>query len=204
MISVVIPTMWKPAIFPQLLESLLENDLIDDIVIVSNANPSFTISNDKIKIIQQEENIGVNPAWNIGVRLAKNQTIVILNDDFLVDSSFFEEALKIKSKHGMVSINFDPSEDHIVEITKRSNGLGCCFMMEKSDYVEVPLDLKIFYGDDWLFTNCLLKGKSIALIPNISNNGILSETSKQFNCIGLLERDRYINHLSRIIPKKAH
>jgi len=203
MISVVIPTMWKPAIFPQVLERLLENDLIDDIVIVSNAQPSFTTSNDKIRIIQQRENIGVNPAWNIGVRLTKNQTIVILNDDFLVDPLFFEEALKIKSKHGMVSINFDSSEDHIVEITKRSNGLGCCFMMEKSDYVEVPPDLKIFYGDDWLFKNCLLKGKSIALLPNIGNNGILSETSKAFNCIGLLERDKYIRHINRIIENKA-
>lgn len=203
MISVIIPTMWKPAVFPQLLGSLLENDLIDDIVIVSNAKPSFTVSNDKVKVIQQKENIGVNPAWNVGVRSAKNEIIVILNDDFLVDQSFFEEALKIKSKHGMVAINFDPSQDSIVEVRQRNHGLGCCFMMEKKDYVEVPPDLRIFYGDDWLFTNCLLKGKSIALLPNIDHNGILSETSKHFNWIVWSERDSYIKHLKRITAKDS-
>jgi len=67
MISVVIPTIWKSSVFNDLLLGLCKHSLIEEIIIISNDNPTFKIEDEKIKIIQQEQNIGVNPAWNLGV-----------------------------------------------------------------------------------------------------------------------------------------
>ena len=202
MISVVIPTIWKSSVFKDLLFSLCKHALIEEIIIISNDKPTFKIEDEKIKIIQQEQNIGVNPAWNLGVSLSKNEYILILNDDLLFDLDFIDKAFSIKDTYSIVSINFDQEQKHIVEPTKRPNGFGCAFLINKSDYTSIPKDLKIFFGDDWLFYNCLFSNKKVALIPGIKTNGILSSTSKHFQSGILIELSKYSKHLDNLYNHK--
>jgi len=55
---------------------------INEIIIINN-DPSYKIptyfKHNKIKILTQKENIFVNPAWNLGVSVAKNENIIIAN-----------------------------------------------------------------------------------------------------------------------------
>ena len=198
MISVVIPTIWKSPVFKDLLLGLCKHALIEEIIIISNDKPTFKIEDEKIKIIQQEQNIGVNPAWNLGVSLSKNEYILILNDDLLFDLDFIDNAFSIKDDYSIVSINYDQEQDHIVEPTRRPYGFGCAFLISKSDYVSIPEDLKIFFGDDWLFDNCLFANKKIALLPSIKTNGILSSSSKDFLSGIYIELSKYSKHLDTL------
>lgn len=202
MISVVIPTMWASPVFKKLLTGLYNHDLVEEIIIVSNDKPKFKTDNKKVRLFQQQGNIGVNPAWNLGVSLSKNEDVLILNDDILFDLSFIDKAFDIKNEYAIVSINFDKNQENIVEPSKRPHGLGCAFLINKSNYVTIPEDFKIFFGDDWLFYNCLMSGKKVALLPNIKTNGILSSTSGRFQNNIVIELSKYSKHLDSIYQHK--
>ncbi len=201
-VSVIIPTMWRPECFPEVLETVFAQEVVDEVIIISNAEPTFEVSDEKAVIFQQSGNIGVNPAWNLGVDKAKNETVVILNDDFLVEAKFFKEALKIKDSNAIVSINFNPGSKEVERTIQRNDGFGCCFMIDKKDYVKIPNDLIIYFGDDWLFMNCIAQGKTIALLPQIANNGILSETSRSFTSGVLVELSKYSKYLDKLYKHK--
>jgi len=197
-VSVIIPTMWRPECFPKVLEMVFSQEVVDEVIIISNAEPTFEVTDAKATILQQDKNIGVNPAWNLGVEKAKNETVVILNDDFLMEGRFFEEALRVKDSNAIVSINFNTESKEVERTTHRHDGFGCCFMIDKKDYVTIPSDLLVYFGDDWLFMNCILRGKTVALLPQIANNGILSETSRSFTSGVLVEFSKYSKYLDNL------
>jgi hypothetical protein len=94
MITVVIPTMWKYAPFINYVGYLCDVEVIDEIIIINNdvkAMPNnIILSHPKIKLINFDYNIFVNPAWNLGVELSRNDKICISNDDLIVDLKLFE------------------------------------------------------------------------------------------------------------------
>lgn len=198
-ISVIIPTLWRPSFFKQTLDKLCKHKKVEEIIIISNSEPNVRIQHPKIKILQQKGNIGVNPAWNLGVSVAKCDDVLILNDDLKFDLSFIDECIKNKDKYAIQSINFDSQETKHKTITTRSLGFGCCFFMNKKDYTKIPEDLLIYFGDDWLFYNCLFADKKIALIPNITNNGILSTSSKSVANRSLVELALFSKHFDSIL-----
>lgn len=198
-LSVVIPTLWLVDFFKDNLETIHKSNLVDEIIIISNSNITLDLSNlSKVKILQMPSNIGVNPAWNLGVEQASNEDIVILNDDFIFDLNFLEEVVKLKDQYAMLSVNPDKNEKELVDIARRPDGFGCAFYINKKDYVAIPEDLKIYFGDDWLFQNCKLRNLKVGLIPNIKDNGVLSISSKSFANIILLEFHNYMKHLGSI------
>lgn len=201
-ISVVIPTLWRPTFFRQTLESLCGVPQVKEILIISNSAPTIQLDHPKIKVIQQEQNIGVNPAWNLGVSLASYDNLLILNDDLIFDLSFIDKCLANKDKYAILSIDFESKEDSIRSIETRSEGFGCCFFLNKKDYVIIPDDLIIYFGDDWLFYNCVLSGKKVGLIPNIDNNGILSISSKSFANRVIFELQNFSKHLEQLFSHR--
>ena len=74
MFSVIIPTMWRSMRLLGMLHRLYNSDDVDEIILIDNDKDSrFSFENKKIKILEQDENIFVNPAWNLGVKEAKNE-----------------------------------------------------------------------------------------------------------------------------------
>ncbi len=179
-ISVIIPTMWRPDFFENSLKELQKVTEVGEIIIISNDTPTFTPQGKKVRILQQEKNLGVNASWNLGVLEAKYDNLVFLNDDFAVESSFYKKALDNSSKYSLISINSDPNETQIKEILSMPYGFGCCFFMKKEDYKQVPEELFTYYGDCWQVLNCNLSNKKICLLPNVKTNKVLSLTSKEF------------------------
>ena len=93
--SVIIPTLWRCnledfyntlRIFcgePQIKEIILiDNDITFKQTIKQNIlNISY-----KIKYYPQQENIYVNPSWNLGVSKSSGEHLMIVNDDFHITS----------------------------------------------------------------------------------------------------------------------
>ena len=198
-LSVVIPTLWKVDFFQSTLEQLQQQQAVGEIIIISNAEPTKDLSYlSKVKVLQMPTNIGVNPAWNLGAEKASYDDLLILNDDYTFDLRFIDSILSLKDDYGMISINQDKQVSKVVDITTRPDGFGCAFYINKETYVTIPDDLKVYFGDDWLFQNCLLQGKKIALMPKIKDNGILSISSRSFTNIVLIELHNYMKHLNTI------
>jgi len=155
--SVVIPTMWAPDTFSELLISLNNCSLVDEIIIIDNQpnkRPEFNL--DKVKLVTKGENIYVNPAWNWGVELAKNNLISICNDDILfnVDETF-KFVLDNHHKLGCFGVHKDSYDGDGVDTLHenlyiQASGWGCLMFCKKENWIDIPNSLKIGYGDDWI------------------------------------------------------
>jgi glycosyltransferase involved in cell wall biosynthesis len=174
--SVIIPTMWCSDLIFKLLDSLNNNDMVGEIILIDNdksKRPPQITSTAKLRIIEQEENIYVNPAWNLGVELANYPNICISNDDLVWNVQLLP--LIFENIHlgiiGQATSNYfeDNDEIKIEPITERNWGWGCCFFIEKDKWVKIPSELKVACGDDWLLSKIIgyqISGTSIETEPH--------------------------------------
>ena len=155
--SVIIPTMWCSDLIFKLLDSLNDNDMVGEIILIDNdksKRPPQITSTAKLRIIEQEQNIYVNPAWNLGVELSNYPNICISNDDLVWNVQLLP--LIFENIHlgiiGQATSNYfdGPSEIKISHITERKWGWGCCFFLQKEQWIPIPPQLKVACGDDWL------------------------------------------------------
>lgn len=161
-ISVIVPTMWNYGPFIELLPKLIEKKSIGEIIIVNNnfsKTPNSKILNHpKIRMINNEKNIFVNPSWNLGVSLSKYEKICIMNDDVdfnmnifdvinfelksntLILTSYNENLNNLDKQTTDIKIkNYNPSEELIEH--------GHLFFLNKKDYFIIPDNFKIWCGD---------------------------------------------------------
>ena len=168
MISVIMPTMWKPKMVMATIKQIVEQPAVGELIIIdnsetdSNAFDIFHTEFPKVVYINEGKNTYVNPAWNKGVSLAKYDKLLFVNDDVEADWSFVNALEEyITSDKGMIGAGvscWQYNEQHegsggIVPIwNHRPNCYGCVFAMHKESYVPIPDNLLIHFGDDWLFT----------------------------------------------------
>ena len=176
MFTLIIPTMWKSKIFHKAIMEYKKMSKIDEIIIINN-DPKFDVptyfKDKKIKIITQKENIFVNPSWNLGVSISKNEKIAILNDDIFIKKMGWVLGVLEKhfKKYNLLGLDLNRSNkvDRIeikdLKNKKRPHGFGTCMVLEKKNYVPIPDDIKIWYGDDILYyTN---KNRGVFSVQNI-------------------------------------
>jgi hypothetical protein len=184
MFTVVIPTMWKAETFEEELNSICSSSFVDDIIIINNykeKTPDWNLlSYYKVLMVTPPENIIVNPSWNLGVRLAKNNNICLLNDDLIFDTTIFNFMNDHLDKNlcGLQMSNIEsPIRLSISE--NRCLGFGCMMFIRKDTYEFIPNTLRLFFGDDYLFRVNKLKGNEVYYIEGCFNNQIWGVTSKQ-------------------------
>lgn len=179
MISVVVPAAWGFEPFCDFLSTVVELNVIGEVIIINNnvaKTPTHTVLNhEKIRMYNQEKNIFVNPAWNLGVSLAKYDKICVLSDDVLIDLRLFIEADRfITSKIGILGIGlkydvfrlhnqqFDMAKIENVIVTgnlkfkafgetSEALGFGSLFFIHKDNWIEIPSEFKLYWGDTWIF-----------------------------------------------------
>ena len=164
--TVIIPTIWKSEYTLELIKRYCDCDSVDEIILINN-RPEDTpvlMENAKLKVYHMSENIFVNPAWNYGVTLAKNNYITISNDDILFDvdeyyyllnQTISQIPLENLGYIGSHSQNYIISENKspvLEEYDNNSNkgGWGCLFSFHKQNWKPIPNQLKIWYGDNWI------------------------------------------------------
>ena len=157
--SVIIPTMWCSDLIFKLLDMLNDNDMVGEIILIDNDSSKRAkqiTSTSKLRIIEQEQNIFVNPSWNLGVELANYPNICISNDDLVWNVQILP--IIFENIHlgiiGQATSNYfeGDTEIKIEAITERNWGWGCCFFLHKDNWIPIPSELKVAYGDDWLIS----------------------------------------------------
>ena len=199
-ISVVIPTLQKNLELLLNLINVLEKDSnVDEIIIIDNSLKGLNYTSNKLKIIIPSTNLYVNPSWNLGVKSSVNENVAILNDDITIPENFCSNVFeRFTDDMGIVGYNIDfvketqellpspPKQDmNLIVIANMCSGWGVAIFFKKTNYIEIPDDLKIFYGDDWLIYQNKKRKKKIYSIngQKIYHYGSLSSASGSLNPI---------------------
>lgn len=126
---------------------------------INNAQEPITPISGKVRILQQEENIFVNPAWNLGAGQASSRYLIISNDDIAIGPVVVDALLQHlrRGRVGVIGVGrscFKAGPNGVPRFRAaywRSFGFGTLMAMPRENYIEIPSDLKIWSGDDWLF-----------------------------------------------------
>lgn len=176
--SVIIPTIWRSPYLRFLLMVLQKEERVDEIVLIDNApkDRGFDINKySKVLLIEEENNTYVNPAWNKGVRLAKNEQIVVCNDDLVTDITVMLDAfeqiecdflgLSHNSWTGKAFEEGKLREGHCI-----GKGWGCLFTFRKENWKPIPEDLKIYSGDKYLAQGSVNYQVDVPIIGSIGKS----------------------------------
>ena len=210
MFSIVIPTMQKNIkVFNMLLDELTENEYVGEIIIIDNSLLGIEYKSDKIRVITPSENIYVNPAWNLGVKISKYEYVGLLNDDLIFPINFFEYVHKFMESTdnigyiGLEKIpktkeeNFlsypDNTELKYNTVQERPDCWGSAIFFSKSNYFTIPEELKVWCGDDYIFYKSIDKGLTNYAISNSNIMHLHSLTSdrKEFDKIKYKDQKKY-------------
>lgn len=189
--SIIIPTLWKSGRIYKLIDELDACPEVDEIILIDNAgeyDQQITKPYNKIHVVSVPRNIFVNPAWNLGVKMAKNSNIGILNDDINFNTAHVFDFVAQHIDKGIIGqccSNYDPIDRglpmEIEKIKSRPSGWGCMLFIKKENYLPIPEELLIACGDDYLFER--VKGgayimKNLRVDTRISTTSILPQFFK--------------------------
>ena len=196
--SVVVPTMWRSkSLFEKSLINMLSEDLVDEVIIINNdvsLTPKWKcLSDPKIIMLNQQENIKVNPAWNLGVKTSKNDYICIINDDLYFDNKLFSRLNEHKRDDHLYGFIVGGKEYNQTELTDGSinfeewkpgiinYGFGQLMVINKNNWDPILDDLQVYFGDDFILYNHMIKKSKIFLISNMYYEEDFGATSKDLN-----------------------
>ena len=184
MISVVIPVLNNHNYTRELLTDIFMNVVKpDDIIIIDNGSEESyedmirILRNPTINYIRFSENRGVNAAWNLGIMLAKNELVTVLNNDILLNMYFFKKILETM-QDPFVGICVPATlkeakfydKDESVKIRDLARREGWAFTIRKNIVNKcgyIPDKLKIFCGDDFLFDSSTKIGfRNVKMLNN--------------------------------------
>ena len=218
MFSIIIPTMQKDVeILGKLISELQSDPCVGEIIVIDNACKGMTFADSsKIRLLVQKENLFVNPAWNYGIEQSSPEFeyFGILNDDIIFQKNLLSSTLNfLKSDDktiGFAGIDcpsntpkeeFDtyPADTVITfePMDKLDGYWGSAFFGKKSNYFKIPEDMKIFYGDHYLFKKSLMANRKNYRICNIKVKHLVSLTSassRKFSKIFKDDRKACIQH----------
>lgn len=211
MISVVVPTLWKYSPFLDFVNHLVQIDTIGEVIIFNNDRANTpthdVLSHPKVKLINCDKNIFVNPAWNLGVHLSRHDKVCIINDDVVVDLKLFFKIDEFLTKDmGLVGLcpgrpefNQSPITDGTINFIPWSGqhtfGFGSLFFLHKENWNYIPTGLDIYYGDNWAFDTQLRMGRTNWLATNcFYYSPWAASTSKLENADEWLQRESPIYH----------
>lgn len=200
MISFIIPTIWKAEEIYKSIEQFKRLQVKNvELIIIDNTHSDFYDNDPRITIVKCSNNIFVNPAWNLGVKLAKNKYICLLNDDiyfnYVTVLNNFQKFIDQNPKLGLIgfnensrirdsstTLNNDDDELLLVDTTGIvPYGYGCCIFLKKEDYFDIYDDCKIFYGDTILIVSIVdIKRKHMYYIDNLISVGRISVSSNDY------------------------
>lgn len=191
-ISVIIPTILSCQNILKKSLSILEHcNFVDEIILINNSTKNINWKISKLHIIHQKKNLYVNPSWNLGITLIKNDYFMLLNDDILLNETFLKQLEQLLSTGYKGLMGLD--KNSIIDNPKFATNLplslselhgkrdfiywGSCIIGRKEDYYKIPNDLKIFYGDDYLIEENQKYKKQVFKIENANLLHMHSSTS---------------------------
>jgi len=191
--TVVVPTMWKYEPFKAFLNELLRHNNVGEVILIDNDpmhTPYDLPENSKLRYKTFGANIFVNPSWNWGVENAAFDYVCILNDDMKFDLNVLED-LKATLEDpntgvcgiipGVEQYGQPPVTDgkyNIVAWTQDIHqfGFGCLMFVNKNNWTHIPDEIKVYYGDYFIFDTFLASGKTNYCILNMNHETPYAQT----------------------------
>lgn len=164
MFTVILPTLWKLN-YKEELQKIHDSSFVGELILINNDRNNtpewFTgMHLPKLIDVRPDVNIYVNPAWNMGVRMAKYEHCLLFSDDVVIDSYDFlsttdEYLLKHDSLIGCSEQCYKVGHTENFEIVDESGnrpyGYGCVMAFRKNSYRPIPDCYKIWHGDNLLY-----------------------------------------------------
>ncbi len=222
-VTVVIPTLQKnKAVLYNLIDILSEDNTVEEIIVIDNSLEGIELHNPKLNIITPNTNMYVNPSWNMGVKMAKSKIVALFNDDISIPKSFCSNIIQqMKPDMGIIGISSDsilaiddfsgnPQNTNpvVIRTNYMDNYYGIALFFYKQIYIQIPDEMKIVYGDVWLFNNLQKSGKQNYKITNqiLYHIGSLSSGDKKYNKIckndAKIFKKLYVKWYHRIFSKE--
>jgi len=169
--NVIIPVIRRD-LFSLLLADLCGQSVLPELVIIIDNSRGLDAETLKhlpfeVYLIVPNHNIGVNPAWNWGVGLAKDcDAVAILNDDIRLGSEFFHKiSIAFGCSPDAAAVcpltNSDDPDAHRIDIPyapkylspmRKREGWAMVIRRQVLDQIPpIPDALRIFCGDDWFW-----------------------------------------------------
>ena len=183
-ISVVIPTIWRGNNLAEFLSRLENSNRVGEVIIIDNSPSEKNIDLSiftKVRHVKMDENIYVNPSWNLGTELANYDIVALGQDDILLQLDFLEDI--IISDSTIIGISESCYKDDcryepkLIDALDRNWGFGTFILYNKKSYHTIPNELKIWYGDDFLFKK-FTNRKVIINLPMYKKVSITSDMSE--------------------------
>jgi len=199
MFSVVTLTMWRaPEVFQRALNGYIAHNLVEEILIINNdasKTPDWPqLKHPKVRMFNQSDNIKVNPGWNLGVALAKNDKLCIANDDIEFDIRLFDKiyhrVVPELGAHGIITgeahFNQPPTTDGSISFKRWEPGdiihcFGQLMFVHRANWIPIRPELQIYFGDDTIFHYHLYKGLDNYLIYNINFYSPMAATTSDLS-----------------------
>ena len=219
----IIPTMWrKPSFTINALKYYVSLEEITKIIIIDNdisrRPKSEVFDSNKLKILDYGENLYVNESWNRGMENAGEELICISNDDIRIDKLAISLVSEFESLNpnaiDLIGVSNDVSTRCFgicpfkIDINKniglQAGGLfGIAMFIRKKNYKQIPKDLKVWFGDDYLARSC----KNVYTISPIRITGGMSATVSSIRNEGgniddiikndkIIWKNKYINYFN--------
>lgn len=202
--SIVIPTLWRcPERLLRMLAIYQASPRVGEVLIIDN-HPALRprIDHDKVRILPQEQNIYVNPAWNLGAREARFE-LVLANDDIELDR--LDELIAAVDACGLDLVGACNGVDDgdiviqelaefpvcIPEQPQYSSGFGS--LMFVRDYQPIPASMRLYYGDNVLFEQARSRGMFRGL--RFLNPSSTAEASSEWDAIKHADESAFLDYL---------
>jgi hypothetical protein len=208
MYSVIIPTLWKSDKTLDLLNSFSKNEKVNEIILIDNDPANSLLKNssiEKVKVHSFEKNMYVNPSWNFGVENSISEYIMLVNDDIILDTNLLNSIeVPEKTIFGVHESCYKLKENETLtnpDAHSVTYGFGCLMIFQKKFYIKVPNELKIWFGDNFLFNVFQYKKyiKGIKIQTNMSSTSERPEFKQRINKdIEFYNKFSYSNYLKNI------
>jgi glycosyltransferase involved in cell wall biosynthesis len=159
-ITIVIPTMWKaPELTRDFFRLLSESSFYFELIVVNNSPESTPewfrtmVHDEKVTFEIKCKNIFVNPAWNLGVNIAKTEFVALVNDDICFDPDNLYFALTHLRHFGgvvgidSISFKIQSPNTRISQSIDIQGGWATMMLFHRSAYRTIPDPIKIWCGD---------------------------------------------------------
>lgn len=221
MFSVVIPTMWSiPYYTSALVENYVKSELIAEVIIIDN-NHEMYVHNDiynheKVHLKVMDQNIFVNPAWNLGVEMSKCNKVIISNDDIVIKPDEMLEFLindttwdcigidtisytERSSRFELNQLHRNNTSNNLISIPY---GYGCLMIIDKSNWTPIPDNIKIYFGDNWI-TNTYKNVSSIKTKDKIKTKMSSTSSNPMFKTIKDTDKINFLKQIEMLNNKKT-
>jgi hypothetical protein len=180
--TAILPTMWRSSNMENVYDMLVESKYVAEIIIIDNdfRNSRPLPFSDKVVTLMMNENIFVNPAWNMGAEIAQHEVILVGDDCYIPK---FDSIIRLINKvdYDIVGIDTSTVNNGLKPIVERLEGEferrlphGYGSILFIKNYKYIPDNIKIVRGD----VIQVLNSKNVYWIKNLQCSLEISKTVK--------------------------